>query len=199
MTEETGAGIEGEAGTDIIGTPAGLTLKPNFGGRVRDGSSKAKTSQQPSFSGTYIDPEDPESSGAPPAFSSMYMPSFYKGMIEAATFLFDLPIQGVGWAMGEGAEALGWDELAKDFRRPVTVGGVVKEVFEAPARIEEAVREAVGAEDTTAGVLTGGFRATPAPLEIRKKDSGTTFFILVAVQLLSPSVSGLLLILLGAL
>ena len=129
---------------------AGTGLPPYLGVPAPEG-----TDTGPSFSGTYIDPEDPESSGAPPAFTSMYMPSFYLGMIEAATFLFDIPIGAVGWALGEGAEALGWDELAKDFRRPVTVGGVVKEVFEAPARIEEAIT------GEPAGVLTSGFRATP--------------------------------------
>jgi tetratricopeptide (TPR) repeat protein len=154
MTEEIGSGIEGEAGTDVTGTPEGgplgvLTLKPTFGGPRPDTSSK-----RPSFSGTYVDPEDPESSGAPPAFSSLYGPSFYKGLIEAATFLVDLPIMAVGSALSAGAEALGWDEMAADLGRPVTLGGLAIHAFEAPARIEEAITG-------EPAVITSGFRATP--------------------------------------
>jgi hypothetical protein len=148
-------------------------LNPTFGGSpAEDAPAPEGTNTEPSFSGTYIDPEDPESSGAPPAFTSMYAPSFYQGMIEAATFLFDLPIGAAGWALGEGAEALGWDELAGGLRRPVNLSGVVKEVFEAPARIEEAIT------GEPAGVLTSGFDATPrAPRNAEERFWKDVFYL----------------------
>jgi hypothetical protein len=108
----------------------------------------------PQLEQTYVDPSEPTTSGAPGAFTSVYAPSFYKGLIDAATFLFDVPTMGAGYVMGAGAEALGFDESAKRFRNPGLLSDVVKGGFEAPARIEEAITG-------EAATITSSFDATP--------------------------------------
>lgn len=108
----------------------------------------------PSFTGTYVDPTDPQSTGQPPAFTSLYMPEFYRGLIEAGTALIDLPTMAAGYSLGTGAELLGWDDTAKALKNPVLLGDIVKGGFEAPAVIEEAI---TGESPT----VTAGFDATP--------------------------------------
>ena len=84
------------------------------------------TSPAPNFSQTYVDPKEPERA---PALSSLYMPNFYKGFIDAATFLIDVPTHLLGQGLAWGAEALGLDRFAKGLRRPETLGGIVKQGF----------------------------------------------------------------------
>jgi len=108
----------------------------------------------PNFQETFVSAEDPESMGAPDAFSSLYAPNFYKGAIDAATFLVDIPTTIAGAGLGIGADLLGFDEAAKRFRNPVLLGDIVKAGFEAPARIEEAITG-------EAPTITAGFDATP--------------------------------------
>tara|TARA_B100001123_G_C15338748_1_gene1033881 strand:- start:30 stop:3815 length:3786 start_codon:yes stop_codon:yes gene_type:complete len=112
------------------------------------------TEKEPPIQGIYVDSEEPETAGAPDAFSSLYAPEFYRGLIDAATFLVDIPTMGAGYALGKGAEALGFDETAKKFKNPILLSDVVKGGFEAPARIEEAITG-------EAPVYTAGFDATP--------------------------------------
>jgi hypothetical protein len=108
----------------------------------------------PDLRGTFVSAEDPESMGAPDAFSSLYAPNFYKGAIDAATFLVDIPTTIAGAGLGIGFDLLGFDETAKRFKNPVLLGDIVKAGFEAPARIEEAITG-------EAPTITAGFDATP--------------------------------------
>ena len=112
----------------------------------------------PNFKGITIDRDDPESMGAEPAFSSVYMPNFYKGFLDAATFLVDVPTTLFGKALGAGAELLGLEESAKRLRNPITIGKIAKEGFELPQKIETSI---TGKDPT----LTSGFSATPREAE----------------------------------
>ena len=118
------------------------------------GQVNPDTAQRPSFEGTYVDPTEPETAGAPEAFSSLYAPEFYRGLIDAATFLVDIPTMGAGYLLGEGAEALGFPETAKKLKDPVLLSDIAKQGFEAPARIETAITG-------EAPTVTAGFDATP--------------------------------------
>ena len=116
----------------------------------------------PDFTGVTIDPKDPESRGFSESFSNIYAPSFYKGLIDAGTFLFDIPTQVLGSATGTVAEALGFDEFGRDLKNPVLLSDIVKKGFEAPARIEEAIT----GEPAT---VTSGFDATPRAAQSQKE------------------------------
>ena len=109
----------------------------------------------PSFSETYTTPEDPETSGYPSSFSSLYMPNLYAGLIDALTFLIDIPTMVAGYALGEGAEALGFEESAKRFKNPLLLSDIGKAAFEAPRVVEEAIT------GEPAGSFTSAFDATP--------------------------------------
>lgn len=117
-------------------TPLQVSIPGPDAGNVAD-------SETPSFT-NFVDPKDPESTGQPDAFSSLYAPTFYKGLIDAGTFLFDIPTQVLGTVAGTAAEALGFDELGRDLKNPVLTADIVKKGFEAPARIEEAITGACG-------------------------------------------------------
>jgi hypothetical protein len=80
----------------------------------------------------YVDREDPVSMGADPAFGSLYLPSLYSGLIDAATFLVDIPAKGMGLALGTGADLLGFPEAGSFLKNPFTLGSLVKSGFEAP-------------------------------------------------------------------
>ena len=112
---------------------------PDFSASSSGNPPAGAAASPPSLQTTYVDPNEPTTSGSPDAFSSVYAPSFYKGLIDAATFLVDIPTMGAGYVMGAGAEALGFDEAAKRFRKPVLLSDVVKGGFEAPAKIQEAI------------------------------------------------------------
>ena len=101
----------------------------------------------------YVDREDPVSMGADPAFRSLYMPSAYSSLIEAATFLVDVPILGAGLLLGTGADLLGYTDHS--FKNPATLGSSVKRAFETPPIIESALT------GEPASVFTRGFDATP--------------------------------------
>ena len=135
---------------------------PNFGGETPSSPSSVAPETEveveesvPSFENVYADPKDPEDRGFEDSFVGVYAPSFYKGMIDAATFLIDLPTQGAGYVLGEGAEALGFEESAKRLKNPILLSDVVKAGFEAPATIQEAVT------GEPAGFLSRSFDATP--------------------------------------
>lgn len=83
----------------------------------------------PNFKGITIDRDDPESMGAEPAFSSVYMPNFYKGFLDAATFLVDVPTTLFGKALGAGAELLGLEESAKDSETPLQLVRLLKKAL----------------------------------------------------------------------
>ena len=145
-----------------------------------EGAAASPTSLQP----TYVDPSEPTTSGDPDAFTSVYAPSFYKGLIDAATFLVDVPTMGAGYVMGAGAEALGFDESAKRFRNPVLLSDVVKGGFEAPARIGEAITgEAPGA-------WTAGFDATPREARTQKEKFFRDAFYISGGALSFPTALG---------
>ncbi len=82
----------------------------------------------PSFEGVYVDPNEPTEMGAPPVFQSIFMPNLYKGMIEGATFLFDIPILATNYVLRKGAEAVGSDAFQG---KPVTLGDIGRTAFEA--------------------------------------------------------------------
>ena len=99
---------------------------PNFGGATPSSPSSVAPETEveveepvPNFENVYADPKDPEDRGFEDSFVGVYAPSFYKGMIDAATFLIDLPTQGAGYVLGEGAEALGFEESAKRLKNPI--------------------------------------------------------------------------------
>jgi hypothetical protein len=134
-------------------------------------SDSSDADLNPSLKETYVDPSEPTTSGDPDAFTSVYAPSFYKGLIDAATFLVDVPTMGAGYVMGAGAEALGFDESAKRFRNPVLFSDVVKGGFEAPASIETAIT------GEAPGSWTGVSTPPPERPEPRKKSFFETCFI----------------------
>ena len=88
------------------------------------------------------------------AVSSLYLPSARAGLLESASIILDLPILALGHGMAAGADVLGYDETAGLLRNPILVSDATKALFEAPARIEEAIT----GEDAT---FTRGFNATP--------------------------------------
>ena len=128
---------------------------PNIGPpNYRSHDSQAQTPGSPNYEEVYVDPNDPESLGAEPAFSSVGMPSFYKGALDAATFLIDFPTMVAGKGLAFGADLLGLEESAKRLRNPITIGKIATEGFELPQKIETAI---TGKDPT----LTSGFSATP--------------------------------------
>lgn len=119
----------------------------------------------------YVDREDPVSMGADPAFGSLYMPSLYSGLIDAATFLVDIPTKGAGLALGTGADLLGFPETGSRLKNPITLGSLAKSGFEAPAKIESAL---TGEPPT----FTAGFDATPrAPRSQEERFWSDVFYI----------------------
>ena len=161
-----------ENGSYVADDPTlGLQILGQVAGEGTDPEAPDADGEMPDFSEVYIDETDPETTGAPPAFSSVYRPAAISGLIDAATFLFDIPTQLLGQGMGYGAELLGFDETAEDFRNPVTLGGIAKQVFEAPARIEEAIT----GEPTR---IMRGFDATPrAPQSQKERFWKDVFYI----------------------
>ena len=119
-------------------------------GTGTDLEDSSRTGTALNFSGVYVDPE----AGGQEALTSLYIPSAYQGAIDAATFLVDIPVRGLGWLLAEGADAFGFAETAEGLRNPLLLGDIVKAGFEAPASIEEAITR----EPAT---LMAGFDATP--------------------------------------
>jgi len=110
---------------------ADYNINPTWGSPSVEAETVTQDATRPQFSQVFVDPDDPASSGAASqAFSGLYMPSFYKGFIDAATFLVDIPAMGAGWLLGEGAEVLGFEEAASDFRNPILLSDLVKGGFE---------------------------------------------------------------------
>ena len=161
-----------ENGSYVADDPTlGLQILGQVAAKGTDPAAPDADGEMPDFSEVYIDETDPETTGAPPAFSSVYRPAAISGLIDAATFLVDIPTQALGQGMGYGAELLGFDETAERLRNPVTVGGTVKQVFEAPARIEEAIT----GEPTR---IMRGFDATPrAPQSQKERFWKDVFYI----------------------
>ena len=120
-------------------------------GPVTPATSASPASQGPNFSDVYVDPREPTEMGAPPVFQSIVMPNLYKGFIEGATFLFDIPTLGMNYLLRKGAEAVGSDAFQG---KPVTLGDLGRAAFEAPATIETAI---TGKPPT----ITSGFSTTP--------------------------------------
>ena len=147
-------------------------------------NNEGSSNQTPSFEGVYVDKTQPTVSSSPDAFSSVYAPGFYKGLIEAATFLVDIPTMLAGWGLGAGAEALGFDEAAKTFQNPVLLSDIVKGGMEAPARIEEAITgEAPSA-------WTAGFDATPREARTQKEKFFRDVFYISGGALSFPTALG---------
>ena len=109
---------------------AGGAVQFRSGAGGEQSNNESSSDPQPSFEGVFVDPSEPETSGSPGAFSSVYAPSLYKGLIDAATFLVDVPTMAAGYAMGAGAEALGFPETAENFRNPVTLSRGAVQAFE---------------------------------------------------------------------
>ena len=143
------------------GTIQGIGQETNAR-RTTDQETDVSWSVSPNYDGVYVDKDDPESMGYSPPFSGVYLPGFYAGMLDAATFLWDVPTMAAGYVLGQGAEALGFPETAKELGDPVLLGDIVKTGFEAPARLAE--------EAGISNALTRGFDATPrAPQNARER------------------------------
>jgi hypothetical protein len=101
--------------------------------------------------------------GGPAPWSTLYTPSIYKGAIEGLGFLVDLPTMGLNYILKKGLETAGFEETASLADRPLLLSDIGKEIFEAPATIERAIRRSDTALFTSGEepVLTAGFSATP--------------------------------------
>ena len=165
---------------DSTQTPVVL---PDFSVPAEQSPTAAAGSSPPTLQKAYVDRAEPTTSGAPEAFSSVYAPNFYKGLIDAATFLVDIPTMAAGYVMGEGAEALGFDETAKQFKTPVLLSDVVKSGFEAPAKIEEAITG-------EAPTFTAGFSATPREARTQKEKFFRDVFYISGGALSFPTALG---------
>ena len=120
----------------------------------------------------YVDREDPVSMGADPAFGFQYMPSLYSGLIDAATFLVDIPTKGAGLALGTGADLLGFPETGSRLKNPITLGSLAKSGFEGA--------DVLGIESVTGepSRLSAGFDATPrAPRSQEERFWSDVFYI----------------------
>jgi len=115
------------------------------------GVYKSARDAAPDFSGVYVDPSQPTEMGAPDVFPSIVAPNFYKGGIDALTFLVDLPTMAAHKVMEVGAEAIGYEGFPK---KPVLLSDIIRGGFEAPATIESAITG-------EAPTITKGFSATP--------------------------------------
>ena len=158
-------------------------ILPDFSVTDQQSPTSAKAPITPTLQTTYVDPSEPTTSGSPDAFSSVYAPNFYKGLIDAATFLVDIPTMAASYVMGEGAEALGFDEAAKQFKTPVLLSDVVKSGFEAPAKIEEAITG-------EAPTFTAGFSATPREARTQKEKFFRDVFYISGGALSFPTALG---------
>jgi hypothetical protein len=112
--------------------------------------------------------------GGPAPWSTLYTPSIYKGAIEGLGFLVDLPTMALNYLIKKGFETAGFEETAERFDRPLLLSDIGKEVFEAPATIERAIRRSdIGLFPSgEEPVLTAGFSATPREARTRGEQFG---------------------------
>ena len=98
------------------------SIRPNWKSIEAVSSEEEDLLGTESVSELYV-PSEPL--GDAPAFESLYAPAGKKGLLEAATFLFDLPAQGVGWAAGQTADILGFPETAAQLKNPITLSDLI--------------------------------------------------------------------------